>query len=93
MIEQRGLAIAEVTALVTGANRGLGRTFTQELLHRGAARVYAASREPGSIGVTDERAIPIRPDITHPDNITSVAAQCLDMSLLINNAGVMPMDR
>jgi NAD(P)-dependent dehydrogenase (short-subunit alcohol dehydrogenase family) len=29
-------------ALVTGANRGLGATFADALLERGAAKVYAA---------------------------------------------------
>jgi NAD(P)-dependent dehydrogenase (short-subunit alcohol dehydrogenase family) len=30
-----------ITALVTGANRGLGKEFTQVLLDAGAAKVYA----------------------------------------------------
>jgi NAD(P)-dependent dehydrogenase (short-subunit alcohol dehydrogenase family) len=31
-------------ALVTGANRGLGKSFVDALLAQGAARVYAAAR-------------------------------------------------
>lgn len=34
------------TILVTGANRGLGRQFTQALLAAGAAKVYAGARAP-----------------------------------------------
>lgn len=89
MAEQHGLPIAEATALVTGANRGLGRAYARELLDRGAGRVYAAARDPDSVRIADERLVPIRLDITNPDEITSVAARCSDVSLLINNAGVM----
>lgn len=38
------------TALVTGANRGLGRHSTTELLKRGA-KVYAGARNPDSVHV------------------------------------------
>ena len=33
-------------ALVTGANRGLGAAFARGLLAAGAAKVYAAARDP-----------------------------------------------
>lgn len=36
--------IAGSTALVTGANRGIGRRFVDELPARGAERVHAAAR-------------------------------------------------
>ncbi|MFC4022186.1 short-chain dehydrogenase, partial [Micromonospora sp. GCM10011542] len=35
------MKITGSVALVTGANRGIGRHFTQQLLERGAAKVYA----------------------------------------------------
>ena len=41
------MKIAGATALVTGANRGLGLAFTRALLERGAAKVYAGARDPG----------------------------------------------
>src|SRR4051794_36480235 len=37
------------TALVTGADRGLGARFVAELLAQGAAKIYVAARDPGSI--------------------------------------------
>lgn len=37
--------ISEATALVTGANRGIGRHIAAQLLERGA-KVYAAARRP-----------------------------------------------
>jgi FlaA1/EpsC-like NDP-sugar epimerase len=36
--------VAGSSVLVTGANRGLGRALVEELLRRGAKRVYAGSR-------------------------------------------------
>jgi NAD(P)-dependent dehydrogenase (short-subunit alcohol dehydrogenase family) len=72
------------TALVTGANRGLGRRLAEELLSRGA-RVYAAARNPESVdlaGVT-----PIALDITDPASVLAAAEATGDVSLLVNNAG------
>jgi NAD(P)-dependent dehydrogenase (short-subunit alcohol dehydrogenase family) len=73
-------------ALVTGANRGIGRHFTQQLLERGAARVYATARRPERIDIPGVEAL--RLDITDPASIAAAAAVATDVTLLINNAGV-----
>ena len=78
-----------VTALVTGANRGLGKAFTQALLNRGAAKVYAGARDPGAVEVIDARIVPVRLDITNPGDVPAAARDCTDVSLVINNAGAM----
>jgi NAD(P)-dependent dehydrogenase (short-subunit alcohol dehydrogenase family) len=78
-----------ITALVTGANRGLGKAFAQSLLDRGAATVYAGARDPGAIEVTDARIVPVRLDITNPGDVAAAARDCADVSLVINNAGAM----
>ncbi|KPM54852.1 short-chain dehydrogenase [Frankia sp. CcI49] len=72
-------------ALVTGANRGLGRRFVEELLARGAAKVYAAARNPGSI--TTPGVVPIGLDVTDPAKIAAAAEATGDVDILINNAG------
>ena len=74
-------------AMVTGADRGLGRVYASELVTRGAAKVYGTARDPSA--VTEPGVTPIGLDITDPQRIDSVAHQCTDMSLLVNNAGVM----
>jgi NAD(P)-dependent dehydrogenase (short-subunit alcohol dehydrogenase family) len=84
-----GVAIAGARALVTGANRGLGKAFVQELLNRGVAGVYAAARNPDTIDVNDDRVIPIRLDITSPDDVRAAVSRCSDAAVLINNAGAM----
>ena len=38
-------------ALVTGANRGLGKAFAEALLARGATTVYATARRPDLIDI------------------------------------------
>jgi NAD(P)-dependent dehydrogenase (short-subunit alcohol dehydrogenase family) len=40
-------------ALVTGANRGLGRAYARELVKRGAAKVYGAARDPAGVTLTN----------------------------------------
>ena len=81
------MKIGGSVALVTGANRGLGRAYTRELVSRGAAKVYGAARNPAA--VTDPGVTPIGLDITDPERVAQVAAQCTDVSLLVNNAGVL----
>src|ERR1700739_587926 len=78
-----------ITALVTGANRGLGKAFTQALLDRGAAKVYAGARDPSTVELTDARVVPVRLDITNPGDVAAAARDCTDVSLVINNAGAM----
>lgn len=73
------------TALITGANRGLGRHFAAELLARGAT-VYAAAREPAAIDLPGVRRVAL--DITDPDAVAAAAALASDVDLLVNNAGI-----
>ena len=81
------MQISGSVALVSGANRGLGRAFARELVRRGAAKVYGAARDPAA--VTEPGVLPVALDITDADQVARVAAQCADVSLLVNNAGVM----
>jgi len=81
------MKIAGSIALVTGANRGLGRAYVEALLAAGAAKVYGGARDPASI--TDPRVTPIRLDVIDPAQVAAAAAGCADVTLLINNAGIM----
>jgi NAD(P)-dependent dehydrogenase (short-subunit alcohol dehydrogenase family) len=73
-------------AFVTGANRGLGRHFAEQLVARGAAKVYAAARRPET--VTQPDLVPVRIDITDPASVAAAAELASDVTLLINNAGI-----
>lgn len=74
-----------VTALVTGANRGLGRKFAADLLERGA-KVYAGARRPETIDLPG--VVPIQLDITDPESVRRAAEQASDVNVVVNNAGV-----
>jgi len=76
--------LAGRTALVTGANRGLGRHFAEQLLKRGAT-VYAGARNPASVDLPG--AIPIALDVTDPDSVAAAARTATGVSILVNNAG------
>lgn len=78
--------IQDAVVLVTGANRGLGLAFAKEALARGARKVYAGARDPDS--VTLPGVIPVRLDVTKPDEVAAAAHQLRDVSLLVNNAGI-----
>jgi NAD(P)-dependent dehydrogenase (short-subunit alcohol dehydrogenase family) len=80
------MKIQDAVVLVTGANRGIGLAFTKALLARGARKVYAAARDPATI--TLPGVVPVRLDITKPDQVAAAAALCADATIIINNAGI-----
>jgi NAD(P)-dependent dehydrogenase (short-subunit alcohol dehydrogenase family) len=83
------MQIAGSIALVTGANRGLGKAFVAELLAAGASKVYAASRRPEQIDDRgDARVVPLHLDLSDRASVASAAAQATDVTLLVNNAGI-----
>ena len=75
----------KIVALVTGANRGLGKRFATELLARGA-KVYGAARRPETIDIPG--VVPVALDITDPESVRRAAEIAADVNVLVNNAGV-----
>ena len=80
------MQISGSIALVTGANRGIGRQFAIQLLERGATKVYAAVRRPELVDIPGVETL--RLDLTDPASITAAAAAAPDVTLLVNNAGI-----
>jgi NAD(P)-dependent dehydrogenase (short-subunit alcohol dehydrogenase family) len=80
------MTIAGMSVLVTGGNRGIGQALVEEALHRGAARVYAGTRQP--LAHPDPRVTPVALDVTSADQIKAAADQVESLDILINNAGV-----
>jgi NAD(P)-dependent dehydrogenase (short-subunit alcohol dehydrogenase family) len=78
--------IQDQVALVTGANRGIGRTFVEELLARGARKVYATARRPEAIDIPGVEVL--RLDLTDPASVTAAAEAAQDVTLVVNNAGI-----
>lgn len=82
--------IAGKSVLVTGTSRGIGRALVEEALRRGATRVYAAARHP--VAHPDERVTSVTLDVTDAEQVQQAAASVESTDVLINNAGVQPLD-
>lgn len=79
--------------LVTGANRGIGKSIVEEFLSGGARKIYAAARNLKSLDALitahGDRIVPLRIDLNDPDSITTAAQQATDVEIVINNAGML----
>jgi NAD(P)-dependent dehydrogenase (short-subunit alcohol dehydrogenase family) len=76
-------------ALVTGANRGIGRALIEALLARGAKKVYATARNPESLrDLHDERLVLLQLDVTDATQVRAAAEAAPDIELVFSNAGV-----
>ena len=81
-LEQRSI-------LVSGANRGIGKAIVEELLKQPVKKVYAAARHLDDLIFSDSRVVPVALDITNRTQIDAAVAKAGDISVLINNAGVL----
>ena len=74
-------------ALVTGANRGLGKALVEALRGAGAKKIYSAARN--TTGLSSDNVVkPVTLDITNAAQVEAAAKQCSDVDILINNAGI-----
>ncbi len=80
------------SALVTGANRGIGLHTVHALIEAGVVRVYAAARDPDKLKPLvkqyKDKVVPLELDVTKMKDINAAAKSAKDVTLLINNAGL-----
>jgi NAD(P)-dependent dehydrogenase (short-subunit alcohol dehydrogenase family) len=79
------------TALVTGANRGIGEAIVDALVAAGAKKVYAAARNTKDLEPLTARhgarVVALQLDVTDPAQVAAAAKAAPDVQLLVNNAG------
>ena len=87
------MEIKQVVAVVTGANRGIGRELVRALLDAGAKKVYATARDINSLAATlaldPRRVVALQLDVTNHQRVEALPREAGDANLLINNAGVL----
>ena len=85
------------TALVTGANRGIGREVARQLADRGFTVILTARDEAKAREAATELAVagdvrPLALDVSDPASIEAATAQVAqdpgELDVLVNNAGV-----
>lgn len=84
--------LANKSALVTGANRGIGEAYVRYLMENSIAKVYAAARDLNNLqGLQQEfgdKLVPVLLDVTNADHIKALKGKISSLDILINNAGV-----
>jgi NAD(P)-dependent dehydrogenase (short-subunit alcohol dehydrogenase family) len=74
--------------LITGANRGIGKSLVKASLEKGVRKIYATSRDLTKMpNFGDDRVISLELDITNNAQISKVIEKTKDVQILINNAG------
>jgi NAD(P)-dependent dehydrogenase (short-subunit alcohol dehydrogenase family) len=88
----QGVSVKDKSVLITGSNRGIGKSFALQALKMGARKVYATARDTATleelVSTDKERLVTLALDVTSQEQVDAAAAHARDVEILINNAGV-----
>jgi NAD(P)-dependent dehydrogenase (short-subunit alcohol dehydrogenase family) len=81
------VAVRDAVVLVTGGQRGLGTALVDEVLSRGAQKVYVTAREPKPD--SRESVVTQTLEVRFSQAISDIAQIATDVDIVINNAGTL----
>lgn len=87
------ISVEDRVALVTGANRGIGKAIVESFIEHGAKKVYLAVRNPESTKPLEDqfgdRVVTLQVDMSDAQSIQRLGEQAKDVEIVVNNAGVL----